>query len=120
MNVGWLAKCKGTRLVVVAYRDLGENWSMILEIKNGHRCIHTVVSQTICNPMYAYFLIGGLAQGFVLANVRVLVFGITAWKRLSFLWVPKEEELLIAEFGDEYWVYENYRAGHFKRFHRFS
>lgn len=57
--------------------------------------------------MYTHFWIWVIAQGIVLAHALVLVFGIAAWGILYFLRVPKEEEMLIAEFGDEYRNYMN-------------
>lgn len=89
-------------LFVAAHRDLGKNWSMALEIKEGHHLVRTGIYRTIRHPMYAHFWIFVIAQGFVLANALVLVFGVAAWGLLYFHRVPHEEELLIAEFGDEY------------------
>ena len=92
-------------LFVAAHRDLGENWSMILEIKKGHSLVKTGIYQKIRHPMYTHFWIWVIAQGIVLANGLVLAFGIAAWGLLYFLRVPKEEEMLIAEFGDGYREY---------------
>jgi protein-S-isoprenylcysteine O-methyltransferase Ste14 len=92
-------------LFIAAHRDLGKNWSMILEIKEGHHLVKTGIYKKIRHPMYTFFWIWVIAQGFVLANWLVLAFGIAAWGLLYFLRVPKEEELLIAEFGDGYREY---------------
>ena len=89
-------------LFVVAHRDLGMNWSAILEIREGHRLVRTGIYRYIRHPIYTHFWIWVIAQGIVLANALVLVFGIIAWGILYFFRVPKEEEMLIAEFGDEY------------------
>lgn len=92
-------------LFVRAHRDLGKNWSIILEIKEGHRLVTHGVYKKVRHPMYTHFWIWVIAQGIVLANALVLVFGVLAWGLLYFLRVPKEEEMLIAEFGDEYKEY---------------
>lgn len=92
-------------LFVLAHRDLGKNWSMALEIKEGHHLVRTGIYKKIRHPMYAHFWIFVVAQGFVLANALVLVFGVLAWGLLYVHRVPREEELLIAEFGDEYRKY---------------
>ena len=92
-------------LFVLAHRDLGKNWSMVLEIKEGHNLVKSGIYAKIRHPMYAHFWIWVIAQGFLLANGLVLVFGIIAWGLLYFLRVPKEEEMMIAEFGDEYREY---------------
>lgn len=92
-------------LFVAAHRDLGGNWSMVLEIKEGHSLVKTGIYQKIRHPMYTHFWIWVVAQGIVLANGLVLAFGIAAWGLLYFLRVPKEEEMLITEFGDGYREY---------------
>ncbi|NMB77752.1 MAG: isoprenylcysteine carboxylmethyltransferase family protein [Methanomicrobiales archaeon] len=92
-------------LFVAAHRDLGKNWSMALEIKEGHHLVRNGIYTKIRHPMYAHFWIFVIAQGFVLANALVLVFGVLAWGLLYVHRVPKEEEMLIAEFGDEYREY---------------
>ncbi len=92
-------------LFVAAHRDLGRNWSMALEIKEGHHLVRNGIYTKIRHPMYAHFWIFVIAQGFVLANALVLVFGVLAWGLLYVHRVPKEEAMLIAEFGDEYREY---------------
>jgi len=92
-------------LFVAAHRDLGENWSMILAIKKGHSLVKTGIYKKIRHPMCTHFWIWVIAQGIVLANGLVLAFGIAAWGLLYFIRVLKEEEMLIAEFGDGYREY---------------
>lgn len=94
-------------LFIGAHRDLGKNWSMALEIKEEHHLVRTGMSQKIRHPMYAHFWIFVIAQGFVIANALVLVFGVAAWGLLYVHRVPKEEEMLVAEFGDEFREYMN-------------
>lgn len=94
-------------LFIAVHRDLGKNWSMILEIKEGHHLVKTGIYKKIRHPKYAHFWIWVVAQGFVLANGLVLAFGIAAWGLLYFLRVPREEEMLITEFGDGYRDYMN-------------
>jgi protein-S-isoprenylcysteine O-methyltransferase Ste14 len=92
-------------LFLKAHRDLGKNWSIILEIKDGHRMVTTGIYEKIRHPIYTHFWIWVIAQGIILANGLVLAFGIASWGLLYILRVPKEEEMLIAEFGDEYREY---------------
>jgi protein-S-isoprenylcysteine O-methyltransferase Ste14 len=92
-------------LFLKAHRDLGKNWSIILEIKDGHRLVTTGIYKKIRHPIYTHFWIWVITQGIILANGLVLAFGIASWGLLYFLRVPKEEEMLIAEFGDEYREY---------------
>lgn len=92
-------------LFYAAHRDLGTNWSNILEIKEKHRLVTQGIYTKIRHPMYAHFWIWVIAQGIVLANWLVLLFGVVAWGLLYFIRVPREEEMMIAEFGDEYREY---------------
>lgn len=89
-------------LFAKVHRDLGGNWSPILEVKDGHHLVKTGIYQKIRHPMYAHLWIWVIAQGFLLANWLVLLYGIAAWGLLYLIRVPREEEMLIAEFGDEY------------------
>jgi protein-S-isoprenylcysteine O-methyltransferase Ste14 len=92
-------------LFVLAHRDLGRNWSAILEIKDDHHLVRNGIYTKIRHPMYAHLWIWVIVQGIVLANGLVLGYGIAAWGLLYFLRVPKEEEMLIQEFGNEYREY---------------
>ena len=55
--------------------------------------------------MYAHIWLWVIGQGIILDNWLVLVFGVAAWALLYYLRVPKEEEMLINKFGDEYREY---------------
>lgn len=87
------------------HKDLGNNWSAILEIKDGHKLVKEGIYKNIRHPMYAHLWLWVITQGIILSNWVVLIFGIVAWAILYFIRVPKEEELLIEEFGDEYIEY---------------
>jgi len=89
-------------LFAMIHRDLGGNWSPILEVKKGHHLVKTGAYKRIRHPMYVHLWIWVIAQGFLLANGLVLIYGIAAWGLLYHIRVPKEEDMLIAEFGDEY------------------
>jgi protein-S-isoprenylcysteine O-methyltransferase Ste14 len=89
-------------LFAKVHRDLGKNWSAILEIKEGHHLVQSGIYEKIRHPMYAHLWIWVIAQGIILANGLVLVYGIAAWGLLYFIRVPKEEDMLTVEFGDEY------------------
>ena len=82
--------------------DLGKNWSPILEIKKKHKLVQEGIYKRIRHPMYTHIWLWIIGQGIILDNWVILIFGIIAWAVLYFIRVPKEEEMLIKEFGKEY------------------
>ena len=49
-------------LFLKAHRDLGKNWSIILEIKDGHRLVTTGIYEKIRHPIYTHFWIWVITQ----------------------------------------------------------
>lgn len=85
--------------------DLGRNWFQTLELREGHQLITNGVYKKIRHPMYAAFWLWGIAQPLLLHNwiagwSHLAVFGL-----LYFLRVPREEEMMIDKFGEEYKSY---------------
>lgn len=87
------------------HADLGKNWSPVLEIKQDHTLVKSGIYKKIRHPMYAHIWLWVLGQGFILDNWVVFVYGVAAWGLLYYLRVPKEEEMLINRFGNEYREY---------------
>ena len=88
-----------------SHADLGRNWSQSLELRKGHQLIDHGVYKYIRHPMYAAIWLYGLAQALLLHNFMagrstVITFGL-----LYFLRVPREERMMIDEFGEEYLAY---------------
>ncbi len=106
--IGWL----GTLIYVAAFwllwrahADLGKNFSPILTIKAEQELVTEGVFKNIRHPIYAAFWLLGLAQVLLLPNwvagPAMLVFMCP----LYFIRVPKEEAMLMDEFGGEYHEY---------------
>lgn len=55
--------------------------------------------------MYLHFWLLVITQGLILDNWFVLIFGVIFWALLYFIRVPKEEKMMIEEFGDGYTKY---------------
>ena len=89
----------------IIHKQLGENWSPILEIKEKHKLIKTGVYKYVRHPMYSQSWIWTLLQGVILSNYFVEICGIVCWGYLYFTRVGPEEQLMIEEFGDEYREY---------------
>lgn len=85
--------------------DLGKNWHASLEIKDNHTLIANGIYKTIRHPMYFSFALWSIAQCFLLQNYiagfSTLVIDIIMY----FIRVPKEEQMMIDQFGEEYRAY---------------
>ena len=102
---GSLCLAFGLWLFYRSHADLGTNWSITLEIREGHRLITQGVYRFVRHPMYAALFLYSLGQGLVLPNrlagpSYLVTFGI-----LYALRVGREEKMMIEEFGDEYRAY---------------
>ena len=96
INVGFFLK---------VHRELGKNWSKALVIKEGHTLVVSGIYEKVRHPMYTHLWTWIITQGFILDNWLVGVFGVVAWALFYFDRVPREEEMLTEEFGDEYREY---------------
>lgn len=116
---GWI----GTAVFAVAlfllwrsHADLGRNWSAIPQIKQQHSLVTGGVYRYVRHPMYAAHLLWAIAQGLLLEN------WLAAWAFLLvfvplYLWrVPKEEQLMIEQFGEQYRQYSARTGGIIPRF----
>jgi len=106
--VGWI----GTAVLVASlwlfyrsHRDLGRHWSFTLDIRENHKLVTTGIYARIRHPMYASFLLLGLAQALLLPNWFAGPAGLVAAAVLTMFRVRHEEALMLREFGDEYRSY---------------
>lgn len=110
--VGTLAHAAGTWLLWRSHVDLGRNWSPRLEIVGDHRLITDGVFCHIRHPMYAAHLLWALAQPLLLHNwIAGFSFLVTSIP-LYLYRIPREEQMMLERFGDEYRAYMQ-RTGRF-------
>lgn len=88
-----------------AHAGLGRNWSPTLQIIESHSLVTDGVYRHIRHPIYAAVWLMGLAQFLLLANwiagpARLLLF-----LPVYLVRVPREEQMLLDHFGNEYRVY---------------
>jgi len=107
---GWM----GAAVFVIAlwllwrsHAEIGRNWSAKLEIKEDHSLITKGVYRYVRHPMYAAHWIWGIAQALLLENwvagMALLVFFVP----LYLVRVPREEHMMIEQFGEKYQSYMN-------------
>ncbi|HWA28734.1 MAG TPA: protein-S-isoprenylcysteine O-methyltransferase [Lacunisphaera sp.] len=93
------------RLFALTHRDLGKNWSVMLELREQHRLVTGGVYARVRHPMYAAFWLWALAQAILLPNFAAGGAGLVGFGFLYFLRVGREERLMLEMFGDEYRAY---------------
>lgn len=90
-----------------SHADLGRNWSATLQILARHSLVTTGVYRYIRHPMYTAHLLWAIAQGLLLSNWLAgwafLVLSIP----LYVVRIPKEEQMMVEHFGEEYRAYRS-------------
>ncbi len=87
------------------HSDLGENWSVSLDLRERHTLVTTGIYALVRHPMYSGFWLMALAQVLLLPNWIAGPAGLVGFGILFFGRVRREEEMMITAFGDEYRAY---------------
>ena len=105
---GWVGTVVFAGAIFMLWRshaDLGRNWSATLRITGQHSLVTNGVYRNVRHPMYTAHLLWAIAQGLLLANWTAgwafLVLSIP----LYLVRIPKEEQMMIEHFGEEYCSY---------------
>lgn len=101
-----------------SHADLGDSWSVTLELNQNHQLITEGVYRVVRHPMYVSFFLLALGQGLLLDN---WVAGWTALMAVSMMYVarvPREERMMLEAFGEEYRAYMQRTGGILPRLHR--
>ncbi len=103
--IGVILFISASWLLLRSHADLEKNWTFSLDSKDKHTLITEGVCRYIRHPMYTSHLLWALAQLLIIPNwiagPSFLLFSIPFYMYR----VPKEEKLLIKEFGKEYKEY---------------
>ncbi len=105
---GWMGTVVFAGAIFMLWRshaDLGRNWSATLRITGRHSLVTSGVYRHVRHPMYTAHLLWAIAQGLILANWiagwAFLVLSIP----LYLMRIPKEEQMMLEHFGEEYREY---------------
>lgn len=98
------------------HKTLGKNWSPVLDIRENHTLVREGPYKRIRHPMYTQIWIWVFAQHFITANWIVGLTGIVSWAILYFIRVPREEEMMVEEFGEAYLEYKKQTGRVFPKF----
>jgi len=120
----WIRWC-GAGLLLVAmwlfwrsHADLGKNWSVSLEVREGHQLVTNGVYKWIRHPMYAAILLWGVAQGLLLENWLAGWSALAPFVVMYVVRTPREERMMCEYFGDGYRAYMGRTGRIFPRVNR--
>jgi protein-S-isoprenylcysteine O-methyltransferase Ste14 len=88
-----------------SHADLGRNWSPSLQLREQHRLVTRGVYRRVRHPMYASEWLWGIAQALLLQNWVAGPAGAASFFPLYALRVPREERMMLEQFGEEYRTY---------------
>jgi protein-S-isoprenylcysteine O-methyltransferase Ste14 len=88
-----------------SHADLGQNWSVSLELREGHQLVTRGVYRHIRHPMYASIWLWGIAQGMLLQNWLAGWSVLPVFAVMYFLRTPREEQMMCDVFGEQYRQY---------------
>ncbi|HYP34546.1 MAG TPA: protein-S-isoprenylcysteine O-methyltransferase [Burkholderiaceae bacterium] len=108
---GVVAMACGLWLFWRSHADLGESWSVTLELNADHRLVTRGVYRRVRHPMYLSFFVLGVGQALLVANWIAGFAGLASTALLVALRLPKEEAMMIEQFGDEYRGYMRRTGG---------
>jgi len=106
--VGWLGTVAfglGVWLLWRAHRDLGRNWSPSLEISQEQKLVTSGVYRAIRHPIYAAVMLSVIAQALMLSNWLAGPAGLAVYLPIYLLRVPREEHMMLENFGEDYREY---------------
>ena len=92
----------GLWLCYRSHADLGDNWSVTLELKESHRLVTTGVYRRVRHPMYTGLFLTAVAQALLLPNWFAGPSYLVAFAVLFALRVGPEEQMMREQFGQEY------------------
>ncbi len=85
-----------------SHADLAGSFSPGLQIKKGHKLVTTGVYERVRHPMYAAHLLWAVAQLLLLKNAIAGPAFLAASLPLYVARIPREEEMMLDQFGEEY------------------
>ena len=95
----------GLWLFYRSHADLGKNWSITLEVREGHRLITHGVYRAVRHPMYSALALYSVGQALVIPNWVAGVSNLVAFAVLFALRIGPEEKMMGEQFGNEYAAY---------------
>ncbi len=98
-----------------AHRDLASNWSPNLELQKQHSLVTTGVYARLRHPIYAAVWLWCVAQPLLIQNWIAGLAGLVTFGLVYLTRVPREEKMMLDQFGGEYAEYMKKVGGIFPR-----
>lgn len=89
-----------------SHKDLGQNWSVSLEIRDEHTLVSSGIYSKIRHPMYTATWFWVIGQSLLLHNYVAGLSGIIAFGLMYFFRVGPEEKIMESTFGQQYQEYK--------------
>jgi protein-S-isoprenylcysteine O-methyltransferase Ste14 len=89
----------------VTHKQLGQNWSVSLDTRQGHELVTDGLYAWVRHPMYSSFFLSAVAQLLLLPNWIAGPAGLIGIGLLFGFRVKREEQLMIETFGEAYRAY---------------
>jgi protein-S-isoprenylcysteine O-methyltransferase Ste14 len=86
----------------IAQQTLSRSWSFTLETSETHKLVRNGIYSITRHPIYLSLIFWAIAQPVLLQNYIAGFGGAVAVILIWLIRVPREEELLLERFGDEY------------------
>jgi protein-S-isoprenylcysteine O-methyltransferase Ste14 len=106
-SIGLVCLMAGLWLFYRSHADLGESWSLSLEILEGHKLVTHGVYKRIRHPMYTANFLQAVAQMLLLPNWIAGPSCFVAFLLLFMFRVCAEERMMSEKFGEEYARYKS-------------
>ena len=88
-----------------SHADLGPNWSITLEVREGHQLVTRGIYRHVRHPMYFGLLVYSVGQALVVPNwIAGPSYGLAMVLLCAFRLGP-EERMMVEEFGADYMAY---------------
>lgn len=106
--------------LIWVHQTLGRNFSPTLHVREGNHLVTEGPYRYVRHPMYTVMV--GCVTAMVLATGDAIVAtsGVATMSIVIFFRTPKEEDMMVEEFGDEYVRYRTTTGAIFPRFFRAS
>lgn len=97
----------GLRLFHRSHADLGRNWSITLEVREGHTLVTGGVYGRVRHPMYAALLLYSLGQALAVPNLVAGPSYLLAMVLLCLFRIGPEERMMAEAFGADWEAYRS-------------
>jgi len=102
LAAGGLVTLAGLWLLHRSHADLGTNWSVTLELREGHELVTRGIYGRVRHPMYLAFLVYGAGQALLVPNWVTGPAYLVAFALLVALRLGPEEQMMLNRFGPAY------------------